>query len=225
MRIIFQNANGERYAGSPQTEKRGDRRSIRFAYAGCSHYLLFRSPLNLTIDLGKQELRQALELLGDDLLYARETELPGTEKITVTCVAHTDLYRNNGFIDIKDEASNFAICGVFMMADQFQILLPLQGMSYVTQVAVELSYTLKPYVIEKKGGLFRRATVEQTDFYQVTFEKKSSYISGTVYYTIGRQNYRFPVVEQMMGKTVLIRTNREIPEFVSTTPGVILKKK
>ena len=225
MRIIFQNANGERYAGSPQTEKRGDRRSIRFSYAGCTHYLLFRSPLDVTIDLENQKLQDALMMLGDELLYAREMELPGMEKMAVTCVAHTDLYRNNGFIDIKDEAANFAVCGVFMMADQFQILLPLRGMSYTTQVAVELSYTLKPYVIEKKGGLFRRATQEQTDFYQVTFEKKNSYISGTVFYTIGRSNYRFPVVEQMMGRTVLIRTNREIPEFVSTTPGVILKKK
>lgn len=225
MRIIFQNANGERYAGSPQTEKRGDQRSIRFAYAGCTHYLLFRAPLDVSIDLEKQEVRDALEMMGGDLLYAMETEVPGVEKLTVTCVAHTDLYRNNGFINIKDEAANYGICGVFMMGDQFQILMPLRGMAYTTAVAVELSYTLKPYVIEKKGGLFRRATVEKTDFYQVNFEKKTGYVNGTVYYTIGRQRYRFPVVEEMMGKTVLIRTNQEIPEFFSTTPGVILKKK
>ena len=65
----------------------------------------------------------------------------------------------------------------------------------------------------------------KTDFYRIAPEKENNYISDTVYHTIGRNNYCFPVAEQMMGKTVLTKTNREIPEFVSTTPGVILKKK
>lgn len=224
MRIIFQTANGERYAGSPQTEKRGDRRAIRFSYIGCTHYLLFQSPLDMSVKLDSSDVQEALLTMGDGVLDAREEALPGMERVLVSCVTHTELYRNNGYITIKDEAANYAICGVFFQADQFQILLPLPGMSYTTAVAVELSYTLKPYMIEQKKGLFRKVT-EQTDFYQVTFERKNSYISGTVYYTIGRQNYRFPVVEQMMGRTVLIKTNKEIPEFKSTTPGVVLKKR
>ena len=136
MRIIFQPANGERYAGSPQTEMRGDRRVIRFSYIGCTHYLLFQCPLDMSVKLDSGDVQEALLTMGDRVLDAREEALPGMEKVHVSCVTHTELYRNNGYIAIKDEAANYAVCGVFFQADQFQIMLPLPVFSYTTALSV-----------------------------------------------------------------------------------------
>lgn len=224
MKIQFQNANGGQYAGMPQTERRGDRRVLRFAYAGCSGYLLLRSPLEKPIDLMSEMTQHAILVLGDRIRFGLEEQLPNMEHITLRYISHEELFRCNDCVEIPDYAANYAVCGVCEEGQEMQILLPLDGMSYTTSVAVELHYSIRPHMVEVRRGMFRRA-MEQSDFYQVTFERKSGYASGMVYYTIGNNGLRYPVMEKMVGATTLIKTNKQIPEFHSATPGVILKKK
>lgn len=224
MKIQLVTADGFHYAGTPQTEKRGEKRVIRFAYAGCSGYLLLRAPLEKPIDLHAETTQHALAALGDRILMGMEEQLPHMEYITVRYIAHEELYRSGDCIEIRDEAANYAVCGVLQSAGVCRILLPLERMLYTTAVAVELYYSMEPHMIQVKKGLFRKG-MEQSDFYRVHFERKSSYVDGMVYYTIGRSGIRFPVTERMMGATVLIKTNQQIPEFHAATPGVVLKMK
>lgn len=224
MKIQLYNADGFHYAGTPQTEKRGEKRVIRFAYAGCSGYLLLRAPLEKPIDLLSETTQHALAALGDRILMGMEEQLPHMEYITVRFISHDELYRGGDCIEIRDDAANYAVCGVLQEADVCRILLPLEHMLYATAVAVELHYSVEPHMVQVKKGLFRKG-MEQSDFYRVRFERKPSYVDGMVYYTIGRSGIRFPVTERMMGNTVLIKTNQQIPEFHTATPGVVLKKK
>lgn len=224
MKIQFQNADGSHYAGMPQTERRGDKRFLRFAYAGCTGYLLLRAPLEQPIDLLEETTQHAIAALGDRLRFGLEEQLPGLEQTTVRYVAHEELYRSNDCVEIPDGAANYAVCGVWETAEALRILLPLEGMASTASVAVELHYSVKPHMIQVKKGIFRTVT-EQSDFYQVTFERKNGYTSGMVYYTIGNSGLRYPVMEKMIGATTLIKTNKQIPEFRSVTPGVTLIKK
>lgn len=224
MKIQLLNANGSHYAGTPQSEKRGAKRIIRFAYAGCSGYLLLRSPLEKQIDLHSETTQHALAVLGDRILGGQEVQLPQMEYITVRYISHDEIFRSGDCVEIRDDPANYAVCGVLKKEDICQILLPLENMLYTTAVAVELYYSVEPYMIQVRKGLFRKV-MEQSDFYWVRFERKPSYVDGMVYYTIGRSGTRFPVTERMLGASVLIKTNKQIPEFHAATPGVVLKKK
>lgn len=224
MKIQFQNADGCHYAGMPQTERRGDRRLLRFAYAGCTGYLLLRAPLEKPIDLLSETTQHAIAVLGDRLRFGVEEQLPGQEHTTVRFVSHDELYRGNDCVEIPDGAANYAVCGVWETEGVLRILLPLEGMSSTASVAVELHYSVRPHMVQVRRGFFRTVT-EQSDFYQVTFERKPGYTSDMVCYTIGNSGLRYPVMEKMIGSTTLIKTNKQIPEFHSVTPGVILKKK
>lgn len=224
MNILFQQADSNHYASMPQTEKRPDGRILRFSHDGCTGYLLLQAPLSTTIDLDSGKLQEALRLVADSLSSGRELPLPGTDRITVRYLSRAALHRSNDHTEIRDEAANHAVCGVWETGNEFRVILPVQGMKYTTAVAVELSYTSTPHMVTVRKGLFRRETV-QSDFYQVTFDQKINYSDGMVYYTIGTSKFRFPVTEKMMGRTVLIKTNKHCPEFHSANPGVILKKR
>lgn len=224
MNILFQQADSNCYASMPQTEKRADGRIIRFSHAGCTGYLLLQAPLSTPIDLSSAELQDALRLVGDALNSGRELPLPGTDRITVRYLSRAELHRGNDHAEIRDEAANHAVCGVWESGSEFRVILPAQGMRYTTAVAVELSYSSVPHMVTVRKRFFRQETV-QSDFYRVTFDQKINYSDGMVYYTIGTSKFRFPVTEKMMGRTVLIKTNKQCPEFHSANAGVILKKR
>lgn len=223
MRIEFSTAGDNNYAMTPQIEKRGTRRVLQMAQYGCTHFLLISAPLNMNPDLADEALKNGLLQLGDNLTEAKELSVPGLEMFQVTCVSYMAFRKENGLLEIPDKAANYAVCGGLYSKDEdvFYILLPRTGMSYHTSVAVEISYSMRPHVKEVKK-LFRTER-EQTPFYEVNFEKKSSYVDGSIVYTIGKRPYSYPLTEQMMGKTILIRTDGEIPKFKSTSSGVILK--
>lgn len=223
MNIKFQDANGSHYAGKPQTERRDNKRYIRFAYAGCTGYLLLRSSLDKPANLHSEELQHAIMELGDRIRFGCEEQLPGMEHISLRYVSHNELYRNNDSIEIVDTAASYAVCGVWDFNGEWRILLPLEGMSSTVSVAIELTYSVRPYVVMERR--FLRSVPRQTDFYQVEFKRVSGYVSGLVCYTIGNSGLRYPVMEKMIGATTLIKTNRQIPEFHSLTPGVTLIRK
>ena len=223
MKIKFSTVGDGNYAMNPQTEKRGDRRVLRMAQHGCTHFLIFTSPLNHQVDLKDEALQDGLQKMGDLLLNAENVLVPGQEAVQVSCVSYMTFRRDNEYIEIPDKAANYAICGCFQKKeeDELHLLLPREGMAYRTAIAVELHYSMKPHVIVTKK-LFRSET-QRTPFYEVRFEKKASYVDGSVVYTIGQKPYRFPITEAMLGKTILIRTDNEIPRFESLTPGIILR--
>lgn len=223
MRIEFSTAGDNNYAMNPQTEKRGTRRVLQMTQYGCTHFLLISAPLNVEPDFSDETLKNGLMQLGDSLTEAKDLSVPGMEKLQVTCVSYMAYRKENGLLEIPEKAANYAVCGGLYSKDEdvFYILLPRAGMSYRTSVAVEITYSMRPHVKEVKK-LFRTER-EQTPFYEVNFEKKSSYADGSIVYTIGKRPYSYPLTEQMMGKTILIRTDGEIPQFKSTTSGVILK--
>lgn len=223
MKITFQNANGNHFARMPQTERRDKKRYIRFSYAGCTGYLILRSPLEKPADLLSEELQHAIVSLGDRISFGEERQLPGMEHISIRYVTHSELFRGNDSIEIPEGAASYAVCGVVVQGEEFRILLPLDKKSSTTAVAVELPYSIRRHEIEKRK-LFRTVR-EQTDFYQVSFERRNGYVSGMAYYTIGNSGLRYPVVEKMIGATTLIKTNGQIPEFHVAVPGVILIKK
>lgn len=223
MKIEFDQASDSNYAMNPQTEKRTGRRLMRMAQHGCTHFLIVSSPLNVQVDLNDPAFKSRLAQMSDGLLNTVDGPLPGREEITVTCVSYMTFRRENEYIELPDKAANYAVCGCHLSRDNevFRILIPTAGMGYRTSVAVELRYSMKPYVkVTKK---FLRTETERTPFYEVIFEKKSSFVDGSVIYTIGQKPYRFAITEQMLGKAFLIRTDGEIPKFESTTPGVILR--
>ena len=223
MKIQFITAGDSNFAMNPQTEKRGGRRVLKMAQRGCTHFLIFTSPLNIVVDLKDEELLKKLEEMGDTLLSAVDTPLPQQEMIQVSCVDYMNFRRDNEFIVFRDNAAYYAICGCFLSKndDTLSLLLPRDGMGYRTEIAVEIRYTMKPHVIETRKLL--RKEVTRTPFYEVHFEKKTNYIDGSVVYTIGQQPYRYPITEAMLGKTILIRTDNEIPRFESAMPGVTLR--
>lgn len=223
MKVEFDLASDSNYVMNPQTEKRTGRRLMRMAQHGCTHFLIVSSPLNVQVDFSDAVFQGQLTQMSDDLLGACDSSLPGQEDITVTCVSYMTFRRDNEYIELPDKAANYAVCGCHLSRDseKLRILIPTAGMGYRTSVAVELRYTMKPYIkVIKK--LFRTET-ERTPFYEVNFEKKNSFVDGSVIYTIGQKPYRFAITKQMLGKPFLIRTDGEIPKFESTNPGVILR--
>lgn len=224
MNIQFSSAGDNNFAMNPQTEKRGDRRLLRMAQRGCTHFLVLASPLNMKLDIQDKALQSKLEALGDALRDARELPLPQQEEITVSCISYMAFRKDNEYIDLPDKAANYAICGCHYRKedDLFNVLLPTTGMGYHTSVAVEMHYRMKPYEKEVKK-LFRKQ-VERTPFYEVCFEKKNSFIDGSIVYTIGKKPYRFPITQQMLGRTFLIKTDGEIPKFEADNAGVILRQ-
>lgn len=223
MKIQFDLANDNNYAMNPQTEKRTGRRLMRMAQHGCTHFLIISSPLNVQVDVQDDIFQSYLIQLSDDLLNANAISLPGQEDITVTCVSYMAFRRDNEYIELPDKAANYAVCGCLLSRDGevLRVLMPTAGMGYRTSVAVELHYTMRPYIkVIKK---FLRTETERTPFYEVNFEKKSSFVDGSVIYTLGQKPYKFVITGQMLGKPFLIRTDGDIPKFESTTPGVILR--
>lgn len=223
MKIQFDLANDNNYAMNPQTEKRTGRRLMRMAQHGCTHFLIISSPLNVQVDVQDDIFQSCLIQLSDDLLNANAISLPGQEDITVTCVSYMAFRRDNEYIELPDKAANYAVCGCLLSRDGevLRVLMPTAGMGYRTSVAVELHYTMRPYIkVIKK---FLRTETERTPFYEVNFEKKSSFADGSVIYTLGQKPYKFVITGQMLGKPFLIRTDGDIPKFESTTPGVILR--
>lgn len=222
MKIEFASAGENNYAMNPQTEKRAGRRLMRMAQHGCTHFLIISSPLDVKVDIADKSLQDDLSKV-EDLLNAVDKTLPNHEKITVTCVSYLTFRRDNEYIELPDKAANYAVCGCHFSQDSdvFRVLMPMTGMGYHTHVAIELHYKMRPYVkVTKK---FLRTEKERTPFYEVQFEKKNSFVDGCVFYTIGQKPYKFPVTQQMLGNTFLIKTDGEIPKFESTTPGVILQ--
>ncbi len=222
MIIEFDFASDNNYAMNPQTEKRAGHHLLRMAQQGCTHFLVVASPLDVHIDFSESDTQNRLKQLADRLLDAKELPLPGQDGTTVTCVSYMTFRKDNGYIELPDKAASYAVCGCHLSRDGgiMRILVPTSGMGYRTSVAVELRYSMKPYVkVTKK---FLRTETERTPFYQVSFEKKDSFVEGSVVYTIGQKPYRFFITEQMLGKSFLIKTDGEIPRFESTTPGVIL---
>lgn len=224
MKFVFREADGTHYAGAPQTEKVREQRFLRFVHSGCTSYLLLCAPLDKQIDLHSEKVQKAIAELPKDLTEDRAVSLPGMNHISIRWIKNDTLFCNNDHIEIRDEAANYAICGVLERDGEFQILIPLQGMTYTTAVAVELRYSAEPYFVEVKKGFFRKE-LEQTDFCIVNFDHKPCYTNGMVYYTVGKSPCRYPVTERMMGATVLIKTKKQPLEFHSATPGVLLKKK
>ena len=201
MKIQFSTAGDHNFAMNPQTEKRGDRRFLRMAQHGCTHFLVFASPLNVKLDIHDKQMQNKLEQLGDSLREAQDLPLPQQEEITVTCINYMTFRKANEYIDLPDKAANYAICGCHYTKeeDTFSILLPTTGMGYHTAVAVEIRFRMKPYEQEIKK-LFRKEIV-RTPFYEVWFEKKNAYVDGSIVYTIGKKPFKFPITQQMMGKT------------------------
>lgn len=223
MKIEFISAGDNNYAMNPQTENRAGRRMLRMAQRGCTHFLIISSPLNVQVNLTDPEFQEHLVQMADVLIKAKEAPLPGQQAITITCVSHMTFRRDNEYIELPDRAANYAICGCLLSRDNenMRILIPTAGMGYRTSVAVEIRYSFKPHVkIIKK---FLRTETERTAFYEAYFEKKEAFLDGSILYTIGQKPYKFAVTEQMLGKTILIRTDGEIPRFESATPGVILR--
>ena len=223
MKIEFTSAGDNNYVMNPQTENRAGRRVLRMAQRGCTHFLIISSPINVQVKLEDTNFQEQLMQMADDLLKAKETPLPDQESILLTCVSHMTFRRDNEYIMLPDRAANYAVCGCLLSRDNetMRILLPTAGMGYRTSVAVEIRYSFKPHVkIIKK---FLRTETERTPFYEVTFEKKESFLDGSIFYTIRQKPYRFAITEQMLGKTILVRTDGEIPRFESATPGVILR--
>lgn len=223
MKIVFQEAGGNRYAVRPQCERRGDKRVLGFRSAGCTGYLLFRAPLDKPIDLRSEVLQHAIALLEEKIRTSYDVKLPQMEHITMRYISQTEFYKGNNGVEIPETAANYAVCGVWETGNEFQILLPRETAGSTTSVSVELSYSVRPYMTTVKK--FFRTVQEQSDFYQVTFEHKSGYTSGMVFYTIGDSSVRYPVMEQMLGRSTLIKTYKQIPVFHAAVPGVVLKKK
>ena len=223
MRIEFSTAGDNNYAMTPQTEKRGAKRILRMAQHGCTHFLLISAPLNQKPNLEDAGLKEGLLQLGDKMLQAKELSVPGMEVFQVTCISYMEYRKESGLLELPDKAANYAVCGGLYSKEEdvFYIWLPRTGMSYHASVAVEISYSMRPHVKQIKR-MFRTET-ERTPFYEVNFEKKSSYVDGSIVYTIGKRPYSYPLTEQMMGKTILIKTDGEIPQFRSTASGVILR--
>lgn len=222
MEIEFAVASDSNYAMNPQTEKRAGSRVMRMSHRGCTHFLVVFSPLDVQIDFNDPVFRDKLAQMSEELTSASDTPLPEQENITVTCVSHMEFRKANEYIMLPEKAGNYAVCGCYIGRDnaKMRLFAPAAGMRYRVSVAVELHYTMKPYMkVVKK--VFRQEK-ERTPFYEVCFEKKSSLAEGSVIYTVGRIPYRFVVTEQMLGRPILIRTNGEIPKFESTTPGIIL---
>lgn len=223
MKIEFISAGDNSYVMNPQTENRGGHRMLRMAQRGCTHFLIFSSPLSVQVNLTDPDFQERLAQMADELLKTKETPLPGQQAISVTCVSHMTFRRDNEYIELPDRAANYAVCGGLLSRDSetMRILIPTAGMSYRTSVAVEIRCSFKPYV--KSVKKFLRTETERTPFYEVRFEKKESFVDGSILYTIGQRQYKFAITEQMLGKPILIRTDGEIPKFESTTPGVILR--
>ena len=223
MKVEFDFAGNNNYVMNPQTEKRAGRRLMRMAQHGCTHFLILSSPLDVQVDMNDPVLQSRLVRMSDDLLNANEKPLPGDESITVACVSYLTFRRENEYIELPDKAANYAVCGCHLSREGniLRILIPTAGMGYRTSVAVEIHYTMRPY--EKVTKKLLRTETERTPFYEVSFEKKSSFVHGSVIYTIGQKPYKFVITEQMLGKSFLIRTDGEIPKFESTTPGVNLR--
>lgn len=224
MNIEFSTAGNTNFAMNPQTEKRGDRRLLRMAQRGCSHFLLFSAPLNQKIDIFDPTVHQLLQDHADTLLTAQDAPLDDTEKFLVSCISYMDFRKANEYIDLPDKAANYALCGCHYRkeTDTLIVLLPTPGMGHTTSVAVEMRYSLRPY--EKEIKKLFKTVRERTPFYEAYLEKKSAYVDGSIYYTIGKMPYRFPVTERMLGKKFLIRTDGEIPQLESSTDGVILRQ-
>lgn len=223
MKIQFDVANDSNYAMNPQTEKRAGRRLMRMAQHGCTHFLIISSALGVQVDFNDSVLQSALVQLSDDLLHADNISLPILDDITVTCVSYMIFRRDNEYIELPDKAANYAVCGCHLSRDGevLRILMPTAGMGFRTSVAVDLHYTMKPYVkVIKK---FLRTETVRTPFYEVNFEKMSTFVDGSIIYTIGQKPYRFAITKQMLGKPFLIRTDGDMPKFESITPGVVLR--
>ena len=225
MKVQFDSASDSNYAMNPQTEKRAGRRLMRMSQHGCTHFLIISSPLNVQVDLKDPVFQNRLAQMSDNLLSAVESPLPGQEDVVVTCVSYMVFRRDNEYIELPDKAANYAVCGCHFCRDGevLCILLPTSGIRYRTSVAVELHYTMKPYLKVTKRVL--RTECERTPFYEANFEKINSYIDGSVVYMIGQKPYKFVVTGQMLGKSFLIRTDGDVPKFESTTPGIILREK
>lgn len=223
MNIKFQDANGSHYARMPQTECRDNHRRIRFSYTGCTGYLILRSSLDKPANLLSEELQHAIVVLGDRIREAGDHQLPGMGYISVRYVSHSELFRGNDSVEVPDGAASYAVCGVLIQGDEMRILLPKDSATSTTSVAVELTYSIRPHVITRRR--FLHTVQEQTDYCQVTFERRVGYTSGMVYYTIGNSGLRYPVMEKMIGATTLIKNNRQALEFHVAVPGVTLVRR
>ena len=223
MKIVFQEAGGNHYAVRPQCERRGDKRVLGFRAAGCTGYLLFRAPLDKTIDLGSEAIQHAIAMLEEKVCTSYDVKLPQMEHITMRYISQAEFYKCSNGIEIPETAANYAVCGVWQVGNEFRVLWPRETAGSTTSVSVELSYSLRPYIITQRK--FFRTVQEQTDFYQVTFDRKPGYSNGMVFYTIGDSGVQYPVMEQMLGKSTLIKTFKKVPVFHTAVPGVVLKKK
>ena len=222
MDLEFVRSTDSRYAMNPQIEKRQGSHRMRMAQHGCTHFLIMSSPLNVEVDFEDPKFQESMASIGEPL-DAKDTLLPGFGNVTVTCISYPEYRRNNEYIELPDRVAAYAVYGCLESGGVLKIFLPMKGMIYQTSVAVDLRYSINPFMREVRRG-FRRVT-EQTPFYEVLFEKKNSFANGSVVYTIGNEPYRFAITENMLGRSVYIKSEKEMPRFEAAASGINLQRK
>ncbi len=222
MNIILREITDSRHVMAPWVEKKQNRQLLRVSASGCTHFLLFRSPLGGAVDLTDPEVQQVLAGLGDPREF-REKQIPelGT---WLTCVS-LQKYRSGGeMLVLREEPACYAVCGCTYvpLEDAMYLYLPARGTDYQTSAAMELAVEIRRLTERQKQGLFRSAEVP-SGFWRVRIEKKGTCGDGAVCYRVPDRPETFPVTEEMLGVPFLVKSEGGAPQFFSAAEGLTLK--